>query len=195
MGRAKERLLLSKMISILTPANCTTLESNRTSVTFENIIIFLATISGIDIPYKGSVKKEMAKIKNLKDFKTEMMQKSPSKSSVIIETDAEHRDTKNSKTGLLNYLPSNTQSTQNLSVKSKYRYGYFDDNKTIIFTDLEREKLRKEFIVFASNRRNFIAHVHKTRVDDKRNQMLHEFDHVPKINVNSKESTSLIDFG
>jgi hypothetical protein len=65
VGRAKEKMLVSKMISILTPVKNGQLTSDLTDITFENLLIFLATISNIEIPYNDDVMQEMLKMKSL----------------------------------------------------------------------------------------------------------------------------------
>lgn len=177
MGKAKEKMLLSKMISILTPSNDGQ-NSDISDITFENLLIFLATVNNIEIPYRESVKEEISKIKTLKDFKAEKL-------NGHCENNGTHLEMKMSETGLLSLLPSYDKSASLRSNnRSKYKYGYFNSNGTIIFTDDEKKKIHKEFIMFATNRREQLALKQKVKTENKKNQILHEFDYVPKVNKN-----------
>jgi hypothetical protein len=68
VGRAKEKMLVSKMISILTPVKNGQLTSDLTDITFENLLIFLATISNIEIPYNDDVMQEMQEMLKMKSL-------------------------------------------------------------------------------------------------------------------------------
>lgn len=50
-GRAKEKLLLTKMVSILTPNQ--QISGINEGISFENILIFCAIVSNIEVPYKN----------------------------------------------------------------------------------------------------------------------------------------------
>lgn len=56
VGKVKEKMLVTKMVSILTPSK----DQLRTwwvqGISFENILIFLATIINIEVPYKEDAK-------------------------------------------------------------------------------------------------------------------------------------------
>jgi hypothetical protein len=70
VGRAKEKMLMSKMISILTPVKNGQLTSDLTDITFENLLIFLATISNIEIPYNDDVMQEMQEMQEMLKMKS-----------------------------------------------------------------------------------------------------------------------------
>jgi hypothetical protein len=198
VGRAKEKMLMSKMISILTPVKDIQLTSDLTDITFENLLIFLATISNIEIPYNDDVKQEMMQIKKLSERNGNKSWQSDKNISEIpvgngfpIENVSEksNLEMKMSLSQLQNLLPA--RESQLIEAKSKYKYGYFNHNKTIIFTEPERVKLRKEFMNFSSNRRDFIANQRKSKAENKKLQILHEFDYVPKINNNGPRNASV----
>ena len=190
IGRAKEKLLTSKMISILTPSKDSDIKGGKNGITFENLLIFLATVSNIDVPYRSNVKNDNVKLKNLKDFRQDQMRDSQ---TLMLDSEEDEKENhqhllkmRMSQSGLLQLLPPDSDCKTPFASKSKYKYGYFNNNGTLIFTEQEREKIHKEFIVFASNRRDYLSELQKQKAEEKKNQVLNEFDHIPKINKNSK---------
>ena len=65
-GKVRERMLLSKIMSILTPEK--PIPNVADGISFENIMILLATMSNISLPNKENMGKEV-RIKNLRDFR------------------------------------------------------------------------------------------------------------------------------
>ena len=65
-GKVRERMLLSKIMSILTPEK--PIPNVDDGISFENIMILLATMSNISLPNKENMGKEV-RIKNLRDFR------------------------------------------------------------------------------------------------------------------------------
>lgn len=188
IGRAKEKLLTSKMISILTPSRDSEVKGDKKGITFENLLIFLATVSNIEVPYRQNVKNDAVKLKDSKDFKND---KTRDTRTLVVDSEEDEKDNnlqllkmRMSQSGLLQLLPPDSECMTPLASKSNYKYGYFNNNGTLIFTEREKEKLHKEFIVFASNRREYLSELQKQKAEEKKNQVLNEFDHIPKINKN-----------
>lgn len=69
-----------------------------------------------------------------------------------------------------------------------YKYGYFNDQGTILISSVDRAKLSKEFTAFATSRREFIAQRNQKKTDNKIESIRKEFNHVPKINMSSEKS-------
>ena len=154
------------MVSILTPEKA--VGDRPQGITFENILIFAATVSNIEVPYKDNIQKEdQIRLKTLKDFK---FGQNPSYAS---------------------YSSEYYQSQEPFVCHSKYKYGHFNDNMTLIFSEFEKERVRKEFIPFAANRREFLSLKQKEKAEVKKNVILHEFDHVPQINGNSQRKMGI----
>ena len=177
VGRAKEKMLISKMIQILTP------ENEEIGISFENLIIFLATSSNINVPYKEEVKQEIAQVRDLKDDMVKIASSLESLPNEISEDSQVHM--KQSQTSLLGILEKSESKYQTLTSKSRYKYGYFNSKGTIIFSESDKRRIQREFLVFASNRQEFLSAQQKLKAEQKKAQILGEFDHVPKINENS----------
>ena len=184
IGKVKEKMLVTKMVSILTPTKEQLRVGGIQGISFENILIFLATVSNIEVPYKEDAKDDI-EFNIFTDGKhTQSNQDSEESSNAqtpIIEM-------KMSQTKLLNLLPRNKQTKYQIAKKSKQRYGTFNSKGTIFFTEEEKDRIRKEFIVFSSNRREQISVINKLRVEEKKNKVLNEFDYVPKINKSCKKN-------
>lgn len=172
------------MVSILNPGKDQFKSGWVQGISFENILIFIATIINIEIPYKEDAKDEVEFNIFTEGKLTQSIhdsEESNSKQSSIIEM-------KMTQSKLLNLLPKETQQIKHNSnsSKNKRRLGVFNNKGTIIFSNEEKERIRKEFIVFSSNRREQISAINKLRVEEKINKIVNEFDYVPKINKNSK---------
>jgi len=142
-GKVRERMLLSKIMSILTPEKL--IPNVADGISFENIMILLATMSNISLPNKENMGKEV-RIKNLRDFRQNYISNHYSEDF------------------------SNGQYNENkkdIVWRSKYRYGCFNKEGTIVFTDSEKDKIKKEFIAFTTNRRDFIRNKNKEKVEEK----------------------------
>lgn len=166
-GRAKEKLLLSKLVSILTPWK--QIPNIKEGISFENLLIFWATISNIEVPYKNSVRKEMTKLKGLQDFNSNYSSK------------------KSPNSGLSAYQ----SEFEDLAWKSKYKYGYFNKQGTVVFSSRDKTKMAKEFIAFATSRREFINQRKKEKAIGRIETIKNEFNHVPSINLKSKKRASV----
>jgi hypothetical protein len=130
-GKVKEKMLLSKMLSILTPNNERTSSRESTNITFENLIIFLAAVSNIEIPYKDSVKKEISNRKDIRQFNDDFMKNTSSSNGLSLEGEILNDpqfEIKMSHSNLLNLLPKSTKNSKLSIQKSKHKYGYFNEN-------------------------------------------------------------------
>ena len=115
MGRAKEKMLLTKMQAMLT-------SNTQPNVTFENLLIFLATVINIEVPYRDNVKQEYMALKHkLKILKYEEHSKQSSNDNNEVQMNM-------SQTGLLDLLPNRNNHNERKVIqrKSKYKYGYFN---------------------------------------------------------------------
>lgn len=158
-------MLICKMISILTTANKDNqLTSEPTDITFENLLIFLATISNIEVPYKDSIKQAYMSRNNFNDTQEnngDLLEKNSSEipfdngDGVDNINDKSYVEMKMSQSNLLNLLPA--RDTQPIVTNSDFIFP-------LIFSESEQMKIKKEFVNFASNRREFITNQKKYKV-------------------------------
>lgn len=157
-------MLICKMISILTAANDSQLSSDLSDITFENLLIFLATIGNIEVPYKDSIKQAYMRKSNFNDtHENNIMLSDRISSEVPFDNDEafdninekSYVEMKMSQSNLLNLLPA--RDTQPIITSSDFKFP-------LIFTEQEQIRLKKEFINFASNRREFITNQKKLKV-------------------------------
>ena len=80
---------------------------------------------------------------------------------------------------------------ENIACRSKYKYGYYNTQGTIIFSSGDKLKLTKEFIAFSTSRREFISQRNKEKAIGKIESIKAQFSHVPRINQKFSRKSSL----
>lgn len=116
IGKAKEKMLLTKMNAMLT-------SNAYSNISFENLLVFLATVINIEVPYKDKVKRDYLNSKklNFNASRNDNLFEENSDSQPINQ----HIEMRMSEGGLLDLLPDQ-KADNDLKTprqKSKYKYG------------------------------------------------------------------------